>query len=124
MGILSTGVLTDYWRTSKLLFQTQFGKVMLQDRFLIIWRYQHLADNTAPQAENPDRLAKLRPIITHIINEVFNKNYNPYRDVSIDELKVKFKVHLAFSQYMPEKPIKWGVKVWALSESTTGYMSW
>ncbi|KAK3757312.1 hypothetical protein RRG08_066208 [Elysia crispata] len=49
----------------------------------------------------------------------------PYRDVSINESKVKFKVWLGFffCQYLPAKPIKWGIKIWALSESTTGYMS-
>ena len=96
---------------------------MPRDRFLMIWRYLHLADNTAPQAGNPDRLAKLRPMNTHF-NEVFNNNYTPYRDVSIDKSMVTFKSRLAFHQYMPGKPIKWGVKVWALYESTTGYMSW
>ncbi|KAK3773982.1 hypothetical protein RRG08_056754 [Elysia crispata] len=35
-----------------------------------------------------------------------------------------FKGRLTFRQYMPGKPIKWGIKVWALSESTTGYMSY
>ncbi|XP_064635763.1 piggyBac transposable element-derived protein 4-like [Lineus longissimus] len=34
---------------------------------------------------------------------------------------VKFKGRLSFKQYMPNKPIKWGVKVWALCESTSGY---
>ncbi|KAK3744285.1 hypothetical protein RRG08_030371 [Elysia crispata] len=78
--------------------------------------------NIASQAGNPDRLAKLRPMNTHF-NEVFNNNYTPYLDVSIDESMVTFKSCLAFHQYMPGKPIKWGVKVWALYESTTGYMS-
>ena len=30
---------------------------------------------------------------------------------------------MAFHQYMPAKPIKWGVKMWALAESDTGYLS-
>ena len=36
---------------------------------------------------------------------------------------IRFKGRLAFRQYMPAKPIKWGVKVWALAESSTGYLS-
>ena len=60
---------------------------MPRNLFLIIWRYLHLAANTAPQAENPGRLAKLRPMIT-LFNEVFNRSYTPYRHVSIDESMV------------------------------------
>ena len=35
---------------------------------------------------------------------------------------IKFKGRLSFRQYLPAKPIKWGVKVWALAESDTGYL--
>ena len=47
----------------------------------------------------------------------------PYGYVKIDESMVKFKGRLSFRQYLPSKPIKWGVKVWVLAESTTGYIS-
>ena len=36
---------------------------------------------------------------------------------------IKFKGRLQFRQYLPSKPIKWGIKVWALAESSTGYLS-
>ncbi|KAL2099439.1 hypothetical protein ACEWY4_005919 [Coilia grayii] len=36
---------------------------------------------------------------------------------------VKFKGRLAFRQYLPLKPTKWGIKVWVLAESSTGYVS-
>ena len=34
---------------------------------------------------------------------------------------IKFKGRLSFRQYLPAKPIKWGIKMWALCESDTGY---
>jgi hypothetical protein len=34
---------------------------------------------------------------------------------------IRFKGRLYFRQYMPNKPIKWGIKVWAMCESTSGY---
>lgn len=43
--------------------------------------------------------------------------------VTIDESVVKFKGRLAFRQYLPLKPTKWGVKVWVMAESTTGYVT-
>ena len=36
---------------------------------------------------------------------------------------IKFKGRLSFRQYLPAKPVKWGVKVWVLAESDTGYLS-
>lgn len=36
---------------------------------------------------------------------------------------VKFKGRLSFRQYLPSKPIKWGVKIWSLCESESGYMA-
>lgn len=35
---------------------------------------------------------------------------------------IKFKGRLSFRQYLPAKPVKWGVKMWSLCESTTGYL--
>ena len=35
---------------------------------------------------------------------------------------IKFKGRLGIRQYMPMKPIKWGVKVWTMAESNTGYV--
>lgn len=34
---------------------------------------------------------------------------------------VKFKGQLSFRQYLPSKPIKWGIKVWSLCKASTGY---
>ncbi|KAK3774699.1 hypothetical protein RRG08_051241 [Elysia crispata] len=49
--------------------------------------------------------------------------YIPHGDMTIEESMVKFKGRLGYRQYMPAKPIKWGIKIWCLAESSTGYMS-
>ncbi|XP_030217354.1 piggyBac transposable element-derived protein 4 [Gadus morhua] len=36
---------------------------------------------------------------------------------------VKYKGLLAFRQYLPMKPVKWGIKVWVMAESNTGYVN-
>ena len=36
---------------------------------------------------------------------------------------IKFKGRLGFHQYLPAKPTKWGIKLWALCEAITGYLS-
>lgn len=43
-------------------------------------------------------------------------------NIAIDETMVPHKGKLAFKQYIKNKPTKWGVKLWVLSEATTGYV--
>ena len=93
---------------------------MSRNRFDQIWRYLHLSDNAA--ADGSDKLYKLRWIM-NFLNDKFMTVYMPDGHFTLDESMTKFKRRLQFRQYMPAKPIKWGVKVWTLAESTTGYMS-
>lgn len=41
---------------------------------------------------------------------------------SIDEHMIKFKGHNIMKQYIKNKPIKWGFKMWCRCESSTGYL--
>ena len=34
----------------------------------------------------------------------------------------KFKGRIGFRQYMPNKPTRWGIKMWSLCESKSGYL--
>ncbi|XP_052818115.1 piggyBac transposable element-derived protein 4-like [Mya arenaria] len=120
MGILRLPARNDFWRTSKRMFTTSFNSIMPRDRFNLIWHYLHLTDNQQPQ-ETPDKLRKIRPMMTYL-NDKFMNAYTPYGNVTVDESMVKFKGRLGFRQYLPSKPIKWGIKLWALAESTTGYL--
>lgn len=40
---------------------------------------------------------------------------------SIDESMEKFKGHSSLKQYMPMKPINWGIKIWERCDAKTGY---
>ena len=46
----------------------------------------------------------------------------PKRNLSVDETMIPYKGRVHFKQYMKAKPVKWGVKAWAMCESDTGYM--
>ena len=48
--------------------------------------------------------------------------YVPGKEISVDESMIGTKSRLSFLQYMPNKPTKWGVKVWVCSEAKTGYI--
>ena len=119
MGIIRLPHRHDYWRRSKWLLETKFNEVMPRDRFDLIWRYLHLQNNE--DNLGGDRLYKVRWFIDYLRNK-FETVYTPGENVTLDESMIKYKGRLAFRQYMPAKPIKWGIKVWSLCEADTGYM--
>ena len=97
---------------------------MPRDRFRSILRYIHVADNsTAPQRDDPtyDKLWKIHPLLD-FLSERCLKLYSPHHQVSIDESMIGTKCRLSFIQYMPKKPVKWGIKVWVCADSVTGYI--
>ena len=120
MGILTLPCRYDYWRRSRWLLRTSFNSVMARDRFSSIWRYLHIENNQGERA-NTGKLWKLRWLLDQLKSR-FQTAMTLSANVAIDESMIKFKGRLGFRQYMPAKPIKWGIKVWALCDSTTGYM--
>ena len=50
------------------------------------------------------------------------KQLHPHRQISIDESMISFKGMLGWLQYMQKKPIKWGIKAWVLTDSSSGYV--
>ncbi|XP_052261867.1 piggyBac transposable element-derived protein 4-like [Dreissena polymorpha] len=121
MGVLRLPSRNDYWRVKKRMFRTAFNTIMPRDKFNLIWRYLHLTNNDAPPPARPDKLKKIRWFLNYL-NDKFKAMYTPYKHVTVDESMVKFKGRLGFRQYMPLKPTKWGIKVWTLTESETGYI--
>ena len=81
----------------------------------------HLYDETPEVAGQRDKLKKIRWYHDYL-NKKFPYNFIPNENATIDESMIKFKGRLSFRQYLPAKPTKWGVKLWNLADSATGYM--
>ena len=45
-----------------------------------------------------------------------------HEPVSIDEAIIPFKGRLSFKQYIKNKPVKWGIKAFVLSDAINGYV--
>ena len=61
-----------------------------------------------------------------MLNDVLDKardTYETSKNISIDEGMIAFKGRLAFRQYMPAKPTKYGIKVWMAADSSNGYVA-
>ena len=122
MGIAKLPAIADYWRKG-ITFMPWFSGIMFRDRFLKILKFLHLVDNSnaVPRDDpNYDKLFKLGGI-HGILNQSFADIYQPTQSLSIDEQMIGTKSRVSFIQYMPKKPKKFGIKIWALCQSDTGY---
>ena len=123
MGLHKGLRMHSYWSNDEALGVLAIKKAMSRNRFAKIQQYFHLNDSHAELRKEDvgyDRLQKIRPLLS-ICKETFRANFNPARELSIDEGMVKFKGRLGFIQYMPMKPTKRGIKVRMLASPANGY---
>lgn len=123
MGIKPLPSYRDYWSTSSDLHDSYISQLMTVNRFGWLLTNLHLNDNSAiprPGDANYDKLFKLRPFLSKVA-ENFEKNFQPSEIMAVDESMIKFKGRSSLRQYLPNKPIKRGYKVWVLADKT-GYM--
>ena len=121
MSVVSMPSLRLYWRRS--LRNDMVANVMTRNRFQQVLGLLHLSDNTrqpARDAPDFDRLYKVRGLITNCA-----ANFETFADWetvnSVDEQMCPFKGKLGIKVYIANKPIKRGVKIFALA-GQSGYV--
>ncbi|GFO24206.1 PiggyBac transposase uribo1 [Plakobranchus ocellatus] len=100
-----------------------FGSVMPKDRFSLLLSFLHLANNEEqPPHDHPnhDPIFKIRPFIERL-NANFQGVFLPGKNIAIDEAMVAWRCPLKFRVYNPDKPDKFGIKVFELCDSATVY---
>lgn len=123
MGFCGKNRIQDYWDSYWLTRISGFKSVMSRDRYLLLRTFMHFNDNTLQPAKgqpNYDPLYKVRPVI-NLVKDTYLNVYQPHQHISADEIMKKFKGRLSFKQYIPNKPNKWGIKIWSLCDSLTGF---
>ncbi len=125
--VVTLSSIEDYWKKDTLLHYSPIAPIaskISRDRFRDIRRYLHFADNTTlptPGTPGSDRLAKVRPLINKVNERCCSAVYLLDRDVAVDEAMIKFQGRSSLKQYLPNKPVKRGIKVWVLADSKNGY---
>ena len=96
-----------------------FNSVMFRNRFQAIFQFLHFADNSNYNltAANRDKLYKVRPVVTYLVNK-FKSVYIPEKQTSIDEELLLWKGKHAFKQYIPLKRARFGIELFSLCESS------
>ena len=124
MGILHLPRQEDYWQTKTRYLSTELSRVFSRDRFEQILRYLHVSDREAELEKddpNYDKLQKVRPLID-LLCPKFEELFDLGQNITVDEAMIPYKGRLSFKQYMKAKPHKWGIKVFVLADSITGYI--
>ncbi|XP_066457697.1 piggyBac transposable element-derived protein 3 [Eleutherodactylus coqui] len=123
MGLVKKPTIRAYWSTDILYHTPMFRMAMSRTRFEMIQKFLHYNNNAeCPPSDHPnyDRLYKIRPVVEHF-NFKFAQAYTPPKNIAVDESLVHFKGRLKFRQYLPSKRARYGVKLYKLCESASGY---
>ena len=120
MGVVRRPSYRDYWSSNPQLRDSFIASLMPVNRFGWFLTNLHLNNNVLqPKSGEPnyDKLYKLRPLL-ETLSRTYREYYNPGQYQSVDESMIKFKGRSSIKQYMPQKPIKRGYKVWVRADET------
>ena len=124
VGILIASIVNvrkkegDFWSRRKVLHHKLIADTLSRKEFLVIKRHLKLSKKSDQNLNN-----KIWRV--HNVIEILKKNLQQFgffsSKYSVDESMIKFFGRCRFKQYMRNKPIKFGLKLWALC-SISGYL--
>lgn len=109
--------LSELWKPSHLPLMRA---AMSHDRFRMFLRFIRFDnDVTRPLRAATDKAAAIRDIWT-MLNANLRKSYKPGECITVDEQLFGYRGRTRFTQYMPSKPEKYGIKIfWACDSSNS-----
>jgi len=112
-----------YFSQEALYKQDFFTAMFTRRRFFQIYRAFHLAPPLPPRERNlRTRGHKVKNLVDHV-DKKCREFFSPGQDIAIDESTISFKGRIVFKMYNPQKPTKWGLRVYTIADSTTGYIA-
>ncbi|XP_047361946.1 piggyBac transposable element-derived protein 4-like [Vespa velutina] len=121
MGLIQLPNIQEYWSTASNSRIPFFPETFTRARFMQIFWMLHLKKPTQRNATIRTRIQKVSNYLEYI-DDKFRQYFIPYKAVVVDESIVKCKGRIAFITYNPNKPTKWGIRIYALTDSKTGYL--
>lgn len=124
MGIVTKASIPNYWEKQCFVISTPgFGEVMPRNRYQVLNSFLHFNNNDNQVARGEpgfDPLFKVRPLIDSSL-PTYKEEFSPGAQLSVDESLAPFKGRISYKQYIPNKPKKWGIKMWVLCDAKTGF---
>ena len=129
MGLVKLDSISEYWARNTIFSVPFPATVMTRDRFRTIAWNLHMSDPEQDQemdrkrgtAEH-DPLFRLKPLMEEL-QVACSAAYQPTQTIAIDERMVATKAHTGMTQFQKMKPVKWGVKLFVMADSSNGYTS-
>jgi hypothetical protein len=127
MGCKRLPSVRQYWmRSQPFLYCELIASIMTLGRWEQIMRCLHLVDNNTivRDVADPrfDRIAKTRWLVEMFV-KVSKEIYNLEREITVDECVIPYKGRYCFiRQFMPDKPVRFGIKVWLLASSKSRFV--
>lgn len=98
-----------------------FPMTMSLRRFSFIINHLRFDDvSTREERLAQDKLAPIRKLFDDFVTNC-QLHYTPFENLTIDEELVAFRGRCKFRQYLPNKPAKYGIKIFALVDARTYY---
>lgn len=122
-GILRSSRLNvnDLWDRNTIGIE-RFWLTMSKERFLFLLRHIRFDDKaTREERKSVDKLAPIRQVFDIFVTNCKNC-YSLGNYTTIDEQLPAFRGRCPFRQYMPNKPNKYGIKIFAMVDARMFYV--
>ena len=121
LGLTGAKIYSKAWNSRNAQSLLHLNELMTRNRFESIAAFFHVVTPEEECFLVSHPLKKVLPL--HLqMKQKCSEFYQPLQQLSVDEHMVKSKARTRFRQYMKNKPTKWGVKNFVISDPT-GYTS-
>ncbi|XP_055928749.1 piggyBac transposable element-derived protein 4-like [Argiope bruennichi] len=122
-GIVQKPVAKWFWSKRPILSTPFFGKIMSELKYGLLMKFLHF-ENSDDFDEKLHPNPKLRKIfkLHDMLVQRFKSIYVPKPEISVDESLIAYKGRLSWKQFIPTKRARFGIKLFQLCESESGYI--
>ena len=121
MAVIEKADIKDYFSREWTEETPFFLDVFSRRRFLQIHWMLHV-QSPEPTTQPITRSRKISNVVDYVKKKCI-QIYTPRQSIAVDESTVGFKGRISFKTYNPQKPTKWGLRVYVLCDSENGYIS-
>ncbi|XP_015187591.1 PREDICTED: piggyBac transposable element-derived protein 4-like [Polistes dominula] len=121
MGTMTAANIKEYWSTDATSYIPFYPNTFSRDRFTQIFWMLHTEIVSAQGSYTRTRLQLINGYLDYINSSLLNY-FTPGKEICVNESIVKSKGRVSFTTYNSKKPTKWGINIYILTDSGTGYI--